>query len=162
MPDFSVQSFVGWLHFVSLVVAGGVMPVCLILSGFEETNEDVRGISAVIWKKLAVWGMRSAFACGLALLVINWINRSEPFSQPILLSLLVMAGLLVWLCEAAPKALGTGKRGTALMAMALFLVVSFVITNRTAFARSVPDPDPAPASVVPTHQEVPTVAPLED
>lgn|GEM_PF-246579 len=173
MPDFIFEfhCFVAWLHFVALVIAGGAMPVCLILSGFEETHEDVRGISAVLWKKLAVWGMRCAAASGVALLIINLARGHESFSQPILLSLIALAGLLVWLCETAPKALGNSKRGTALLAMALFLVVSFIVTNRGAFAKSDPArPDVVDQPIAPVHQsplappapqEAPAVSPLE-
>jgi hypothetical protein len=150
MPNFDVQSLLGWFHFVGLALAGGSMPVCLMLSGFEDANEDVRGLSAVIWKKVTVWGMRCAVFCGAALVIVSLVKGGHPFSQPHLMFKIGIAAVLVFLCETAPKQLGVGKRGAALLAMVLFLVVSFVALNHKAFSyQPMPIAPPAPAQMEP-------------
>jgi hypothetical protein len=140
MPNFDAESLLKWFHFLMLVVAGGAMPVCLLLSGFEDTNEDVRGLAAGVWRKMVVWGMRLAIFCGLAVLVASIVNGGTPFQQPHLMFKIGMAPILVLLCETAPKHLGEGKRGAALGAIILFLVTSFVASNGKAFFAAKPPP----------------------
>jgi hypothetical protein len=153
MPNFDVQSFLGWFHFLGLALAGGSMPVCLMLSGFEDTNEDVRGLSAVIWKKLTVWGMRCAVFCGAALIIVLLVEGGQPFSQPHLMFKIGIAAVLIFLCETAPKQLGVGKRGAAMLAMVLFLVVSFVASNHSAFYQPAPIAPSAPLQLQPAEPD---------
>jgi len=136
MPNFENESLLRWLHFIALVFMGGSIPVCLLLSGFEDTHEDIRGLSAVIWKKLTIWSMRAAVLFGVILLVMNLVGGGKPFSQPHLMLKIGAVPVLVFLCETAPKFLGNGKRGTALLTMALFSILSFVTINGKAFFQS--------------------------
>ncbi|MCL1893355.1 MAG: hypothetical protein FWG02_03820 [Holophagaceae bacterium] len=139
MPDFEIQSIVKWLHIISMVLAGGTMPVCLILSGFEESHEDVRGISAVIWKKLAVWGMRFTVAFGIILLIMYLAKGGKPFSQPHLMLKIGLTPILIFVCETATKNLGNAKRGAAMLAVVLILIITFVSTNGNAFVKKTND-----------------------
>jgi len=150
MPDFDVQSLVSWFHFIALVMAGGSMPVCLLLSGFEDTHEDIRGLSAVIWKKVTVWGLRCAVICGAALFIMYLVKGDKPFTQPHLMFKLGAAPILLLLCETTPKFLAIGKRGSAMLATVLFLVVSFLASNGNALIspKPVSAPESAPAPEV--------------
>jgi hypothetical protein len=146
MPHFDSESLLRWFHFLMLVLAGGAMPVCLLLSGFEDTREDVRGLSAAVWKKMAVWGVRLAILLGVAALVANIVKGGKPFLQPHLMFKIGVAPLLVLLCEAAPKKLGEKKRAAAMGAIMLFLLMSFIALNGRAFSAPEPPPEPAPHS----------------
>jgi hypothetical protein len=143
MPHFGPESLLRWFHILTLALAGGAMPVCLLLSGFEDTREDVRGLSAAVWRKMAVWGMRLAVLFGVAVLAANIAGGGRPFSQPHLMFKIGMAPFLVLLCETAPKKLGAGRRGAAMGAMMLFLLTSFVASNGRAFF----GPEAAPQTV---------------
>ena len=149
MPNFDTESLLRWFHFIALVFAGGSMPICLLLSGFEDTREDIRGLSAVIWKKVTVWGLRCAVFCGVVLFIMYLIKGGKPFAQPHLMFKIGIAPILVLLCETAPKSLLKGKRGAALLAMVLFLVTSFIASNHKAFLK--------PEQIPPT-QEAPVTA----
>jgi hypothetical protein len=138
MPNFDAVSLLRWFHFLMLVVAGGAMPICLLLSGFEDTHEDVRGLAAGVWRKIAVWGMRLAIFFGVAVFVASIVKGGEPFTQPHLMFKIGMAPILVLLCETTPKKLGEGKRGSAMGAIILFLLTSFVASNGNAFFRAKP------------------------
>jgi hypothetical protein len=153
MPDLDAQSLIGWLHFIFLVLVGGSIPVCLILSGFEDTHEDIRGLSAVIWKKLTRWGMRLAILCGLALFVVEMAKGEKPFAQPHLMFKLGIGAVMVFLSESTPKALGIGKRGSATLALMIFIFTSFIASNHEAFSKT---EAPAPSVVAP---EIPTPEP---
>jgi len=150
-------SFIRWLHFVALFFAGGCMPVCLLLSGFEDTREDIRGLSAVIWKKIAIWAMRFAVLTGAVMFVMVLFKGDRPFSQPHLMFMLGLSPFLILLCEKTPNSLGMGKRGIAMLITALFLATSFVATYGKVVFSPEPapppaDPQPAPAvSVEPEH-----------
>ena len=150
MPHFDVQSLLSWFHFVTLVMAGGSMPVCLLLSGFEDTREDIRGLSAVIWKKVTIWGLRCAVFCGVVLFIMCLVKGDKPFAQPHFMFKIGIAPILVLLCEVTPKSLARGKRGYALLAMMLFLVTSFIASNHKAFLE--------PAQIPPA-QDIPQEAP---
>ena len=133
MPNFDAESLLRWFHFVSLVIAGGSMPVCLLLSGFEDTHEDIRGLSAVVLKKMTIWGLRCAVALGLLLFVTSMAVGNRPFEKPHLMFVLGISTILLVLCEISPKPLAVGKRSFALLTMVLFLVVSFIASNGHAF-----------------------------
>jgi hypothetical protein len=146
MPNFDNESLLRWLHFIALVFVGGSIPVCLLLSGFEDTHEDIRGLSAVIWKKLTIWSMRAAVLFGVILFVMSLVKGGKPFSQPHLMFKIGAVPILVFLCETAPKSLGKGKRGAALLTIALFSVISFVAFNGKAFQpETITEPQAAPA-----------------
>jgi hypothetical protein len=140
MPNFDSESLLRWFHFLMLVLAGGAMPVCLLLSGFEDSREDLRGLSAAVWRKMAVWGMRLAILFGVAVVAASIANDGKPFSQPHLMFKIGIAPFLVLLCETAPKSLGAGRRGAAIGAVMLFLLTSFIASNGRAFF----DPKDAP------------------
>jgi hypothetical protein len=139
MPNFDAESLLRWFHFVGLVLAGGSMPVCLMLSGFEDTHEDVRGLSAVIWQKITLWGMRCAVCFGFLLFILSLFKGNKPFAQPHLMFKIGMGPILLFLCETAPKPLSVGKRGLALIATVLFLVTSFIAANGRAFSQIKPN-----------------------
>jgi hypothetical protein len=159
MPNFDAESLVRWVHFIMLALAGGAMPVCLMLSGFEDTQEEIRGLSAVIWKKVARWGIRLAVLAGIALLVLQIINGGKPFSHPHLMFKLGIAPILVLLCETAPKALGAGKRGAAMLAVVIFVLVSFVASNGRAFFEAKPEPEPVAAADLGNAADLPALTP---
>jgi hypothetical protein len=69
------------------------------------------------------------------MVIVSLFNGEQPFSQPHLMFKIGIAALLVFLCETAPKPLAVGKRGAALLSMVLFLVVSFVASNHSAFIK---------------------------
>jgi len=148
MSDFYVQHLVKWFHFIFLVLAGGAMPVCLMLSGFEDAHEEVRGLAAGVWKKLAVWGMRFAVLCGIVLYVMAWVHGERPFAQPYLIYKLVIVIVLAVLCENATKPLTIGKRGHAMLALMLFILTSFVASTKLFLQDNLPEAAPieAPAT----------------
>jgi len=155
MSDFYVQPLVKWFHLIFLVLAGGAMPVCLMLSGFEDTHEEVRGIAAGVWKKLAVWGMRFAVLCGVILYVMAWVHGERPFAQPHLIYKLVIVIVLAVLCENAPKQLINGKRGHAMLALMLFILASFVASTKLFLEqdktpKAAPIESPAPTDAAAT------------
>jgi hypothetical protein len=115
-----------------------------MLSGFEDTREDVRGLSAGVWKKLTIWGMRLAVICGVVLFVMAMIKGERPFAQPHLMFKLGIGAVLILLCENAPKSLMVGKRGSAMLTLMLFILISFMASNHSAFLVK-PEP-PAPES----------------
>ncbi|MBI1751320.1 MAG: hypothetical protein HY014_07885 [Acidobacteria bacterium] len=127
-------NLVRWLHFVALSVGGGAAVVTLLLSGFEEGREDLRGLAATVWSKVVAWSFRLALVAGIALLVLmlqaggNPLKDGHYFHIKLLL-VLVMLGL----SETAPKALATGKRGSALIVLVLFLAASFTVYNKGLF-----------------------------
>jgi len=156
MPNFDNESLLRWLHFISLAFVGGSIPVCLLISGFEDTHEDVRGLSAVIWKRLTIWSMRAAVLFGVILFVMSLVGGGRPFSQPHLMFKIGIMPILVFLCETAPKFLGKGKRGMALLAMALFSILSFVTINGKAFFQSETTTEPKTApTLVPDAESAP-------
>jgi len=159
MPDFDAQSLLGWFHFIFLVLAGGSMPVCLMLSGFEDSREDIRGLAAGVWKKLTVWGMRLAVLCGAILFVMAMVKGDRPFTQPHLMFKLGIGVLLILLCENAPKALAVGKRGFAMLALMLFILTSFVASNHNAFMPKPEPPAPEAAPAEPAAEPSPDAAP---
>ena len=40
-----------WIHFVCLGTALGGAVVSLLLSGFEQEREDLKGLAATVWKQ---------------------------------------------------------------------------------------------------------------
>jgi lysylphosphatidylglycerol synthetase-like protein (DUF2156 family) len=143
-----------WLHFVAAAVGGGAAVVALLLSGFEDGREDLRGLAATVWAKVVSWSFRLAVIAGAVLLVLLLQRGENPFVEGryFTIKLLLVLGLL-GLSETAPKALGKGKRGAGLLALTLFLAISFVVYNRNLFGHApIPAPLPAPvAASAPAH-----------
>ena len=137
MPHFETFSLVKWLHFVALAVGGGDMVVELLLSGFEEEREDLRGLAASIWKKAVTWPFRFALILGLALWGIRHHQNINLFWFSYFhWKLLLVVGLLA-MSEMAPRTLAVGKRGAALLGLLLFLLTTFVTVNSSAFPQKI-------------------------
>lgn len=128
-----------WLHIVALATGGGAAVVALLLSGFEEGREDLRGLAASVWAKVVAWGFRLAVVFGALLLVVMLQRGDNPFVLGHAFSIkLVLAVILLGLSEMTPKALAAGKRGSALLVVLLFLAATFVMYNRDLFIPAVP------------------------
>ena len=141
-----------WIHFVALSFGGGAAVVVLLLSGFEEEREDLQGLAATVWAKVVAWSFRLAVLAGIALLVMLFQRGLNPFKVGYYLHLkLTLVFILIGLSEMTPKALAMGKRGSALLALVLFLAVTFTVFNKGLFRKEAPKLLPEPvASVSPT------------
>ena len=149
-------NLVRWLHFVTLTVGGGAAVVALLLSGFEEGREDLRGLAATVWAKVVAWSFRLALVAGIALLVLMIQGGQNPFKAGIYFHIkLTLVFILVGLSEMTPKALAAGKRGSALLVMVLFLAASFTVYNKGLFRKEAPktglDVPVTAATAAPTH-----------
>lgn len=139
MPSFDVLSLLKWIHFVCIAIGGGAMVTALLISGFEDEREDLRGLAAALWAKVVTWSFRLAMLLGIVL--IGWLQgklKVNPFLQNYLTIKLVLAVGLLALSEMGPKALAAGKRGAATLALLLFLLISFVVFNRAVFGFRIP------------------------
>ncbi|MBK8792941.1 MAG: hypothetical protein IPN59_07220 [Holophaga sp.] len=145
--DFQLYDLVKWLHFVAMAVGGGGIVIALLLSGFEDEREDLRGLAATIWKKVVSWSFRIALVLGILLLVILYrAGDRNPLAPHYLHVKLLLVLFLLAVSEMAPKALATGKRGAAMLAMLFFLLTSFVAINRGAFPQKArTNLEPAPS-----------------
>ncbi|MDE3245985.1 MAG: hypothetical protein KGN80_07855, partial [Acidobacteriota bacterium] len=143
MPAFDSISLVKWLHFILLSMAGGGAIVALLLSGFEDEHEDLRGLAATIWKRTATWGFRLAVLAGIGALLIHMKNGNNLLLERFMHIKLTLVLLLLACSEMAPKGLAAGKRGAAMAALLLFLLASFVMYNQGIFGRR-PRPMPVP------------------
>lgn len=127
-------NLVRWLHFVALAVGGGAAVVALLLSGFEEGREDLRGLAATVWAKVVAWAFRLALIAGVALLVVMMQGGQNPLKAGHYFHIkLALVVVLLGLSETTPKALAAGRRGSALLTLVLFLASSFVVYNRGLF-----------------------------
>ena len=127
-------NLVRWLHFVAIATGGGAAVVALLLSGFEEGREDLRGLAATVWSKVVVWAFRLALIAGLVLLVMMIQHGQNPFRNGHYFHIkLLLVVVLVGLSEMTPKALAAGKRGSALLVLVLFMASSFVVYNKGLF-----------------------------
>jgi uncharacterized membrane protein len=133
MPHFETYYLVKWLHLVMFTMGGGTALIILILTGFEEQREDLRGLSSVLWRRTTAWAFRLAVLLGLALLVLRFTSGEHPFEARYLHWKLVLVALLLLCSELSPKALGRNRRGSALLTLVLFLMVAFVSVNHDAF-----------------------------
>ena len=80
------------------------------------------------------WAFRLAVVFGALLLVVLLQKGDNPFVLGRAFTIkLVLALLLLGLSEMTPKALAAGKRGSALLVLALFLATTFVMYNRELF-----------------------------
>lgn len=128
MPN--AYDMVRWLHFLCAALAGGGMAACLLVSGFEDTREDLRGLAAALWAKVVAWPLRLGALIGIGL--VGWMVRGMPDRW--LLVKMVLALALVGVSETTPKALAGGKRGGAMLALLLFLLATFTVGNRSMFS----------------------------
>ncbi len=132
-------NLVRWLHFVTLTVGGGAAVVTLLLSGFEDGREDLRGLAATVWSKVVAWSFRLALVAGIVLLVLMIQGGQNPFKAGIYFHIkLTLVFILVGLSEMTPKALAAGKRGSALLVLVLFLAASFTVFNKGLFRKEAP------------------------
>lgn len=131
MPN--AYDMIRWMHFLCSAVAGGGMVMCLLVSGFEDTREDLRGFAAVLWSRVVAWGLRLALLLGLGM--VGWVSKlgGHPFNDYWLWVKLGLVLALIGVSETAPKALAAGKRGGALLALLLFLLATFSAYNRSVF-----------------------------
>lgn len=137
MPHFELQTLLTWIHVAAMAIGGGSAAVIIILLGFEETREDLHGLTSLLWKRSAAWGFRIAFLLGIVLMGMLAKAGVSPMDMPwILWKLPLVVGLLAF-SEMSPKALAAHKRGAPLLAFLLFLLVTFVSVNQGAFSRPI-------------------------
>jgi len=146
MPHFETYSLVKWLHFVALAIGGGAAVVALLLSGFEDEREDLRGLAATVWKKMVAWPFRLALLFGIGLWFIRYRQNLNMFMFSYFHWKLAFVLALLAFTEMTPKALAAGKRGAALLGLLFFLLATFVTINASAFPVKV---RPAPAAPAP-------------
>lgn len=138
MPHFDTFNLLRSLHVIAFALAGGSAAVVLLLVGFEESREDLQGLTAVLWKRTAAWGFRIALLLGIVLLVMKFRAGAEPFQALYLHWKLVLVLLVMMFSEMSPKALAARKRGAPLLAFLLFLLTVFVSVNHDAFGFKAP------------------------
>ena len=140
-----------WLHIVAIATGGGAAVVALLLSGFEDGREDLRGLAATVWAKVVAWGFRLAVLFGVLLLVVLLQRGDNPFvaiGRAFSIKL-VLALVLLGLSEMTPKALARGKRGSALLVLVLFLATTFVMYDWELFIPATPMLPPPQATAAP-------------
>ncbi|MBK8726048.1 MAG: hypothetical protein IPL96_08300 [Holophagaceae bacterium] len=137
MGKFETFTLLKWIHFVAFSVIGGGGVVALLLSGFEEEREDLRGLAATIWKRTVGWAARIAVLLGIGLLVLKIQGGQHPFDHYYLHTKLLLVVILLAASEMAPKHLAAGKRGAAMVALLMFLATTFVTFNKTVFGSKV-------------------------
>ncbi len=146
MPQFHAYDLIKWLHFVTLVLGGGGAMVAFLLMGLEEDQNEYKGLSAALWKKVVVWSFRLAVLLGIVLLVMQFREGLHPFAARYLHYKLTLVVVLAAVSEMAPGSLAKGKRGAASLVILLFLLSTFVVfTKRTWGGRilaSAPYSDP--------------------
>ena len=143
MPAFDAISLVKWFHFLLLSMAGGGAVVALLLSGFEDERPDLRGLAATIWKRTATWGFRLAVVVGIGALLLHMKAEKNLLAEHYMHVKLTLVLILLACSEMAPKGLAVGKRGAAMLALLLFLLVSFVVYNKDIFGQKA-KPMPVP------------------
>jgi hypothetical protein len=138
-PKLETVNLVRWFHFVAISFGGGAAVVALLLSGFEEGREDLQGLAATVWAKVVAWSFRVALVAGIALMVMLIQSGQNPFKAGIYFHIkLTLVFILIGLSEMTPKALATGKRGSALLVVVLFLAVGFTVFNKNMFRKDPP------------------------
>ncbi len=133
MHSPNAYDMIRWMHFLCAALAGGGMVMCLLVSGFEDTREDLRGFAAVLWARVVSWTVRLALLLGLGM--VGWMHKlgGNPFNDYWLWVKLGLVLVLAGVSESTPKALAAGKRGGALLALLLFLLATFAAYNRSVF-----------------------------
>src|SRR5512141_2710713 len=143
MPAFESISLIKWLHFILLSMAGGGAIVALLLSGFEDEREDLRGLAATVWKRTVSWGFRLALLAGIGALLLHMRAGNNLLLERYMHIKLTLVLILLACSEMAPKGLAVGKRGAAMFALLLFMLASFVMYNQSLFGQR-PRPVPVP------------------
>ena len=116
------------------------------LCGVEDGREENRGLAATVWAKVVAWSFRLALVAGIGLLILMIQGGQNPLKHGHYFHIkLLLVVILLGLSETAPKALAAGKRGSALLALVLFLASSFTVYNKGLFGGST-----APAAVIPS------------
>ena len=133
MPSFDAFNLIKWMHFVALSVAAGGAVTCLLVSGFEESREDPQGFAAALWSRVVRWAFRIALLAGVALIGYFHSMGVNPFIYRYLWIKLPLALLAIGLSEMTPRALASGRRGSAMLTLLLFLLASFVAFQQSAF-----------------------------
>lgn len=134
-------NLVRWLHFIAIASGGGAAIVVLLLSGFEEGREDVRGLAATVWAKVVAWAFRLALVFGVAALLLVLQGGTNPLKNGSYFHIkMLLVLVLVGLSEMTPKALAAGKRGSALLVLVLFLAIGFTVFNKGLFRKEAPRP----------------------
>ena len=133
MPHFNAYDFIKWLHVIALAMGGGAAMVTLVLTGFEDSRDDLKGMTSLLWKRTAAWGFRLAVVLGLALLFMRIHDGDQPFAAGYLHWKLTLVFLLLMCSEMSPKALARSRRGVATLAFMFFLMATFVTVNKDAF-----------------------------
>lgn len=133
MPAFDAFSLVKWLHLVALTLGGGSAMIILILAGFEDSREDLKGMTSILWRRTAAWAFRLAVLLGIVLLVLRMRAGDHPFEAYYLHLKLTLVVLLLACSEMTARALAKARRGSAMLALLLFLMASFVSVNKDAF-----------------------------
>lgn len=146
MPHFQLFALIRWLHFASFSIAGGAAVVALLLSGLEDSREDLRGLSATVWKHVVAWGFRLAVIFGGLLFTLKINQGGRPFSSNYFHIKLLLVLVLLAMSELSPKALARSKRGAPLLALLMFLLTTFVVVNKDAFGHRI-ELSPPDASV---------------
>ncbi len=146
MPNFDTFNLLKSLHVVLFSLAGGSAAVILLLVGFEESREDLHGLTAVLWKRTAAWGFRLALLLGIVLLVMKFRAGAEPFQALYIHWKLVLVVLLLMFSEMSPKALAARKRGAPMLAFVLFRLTVLVSVNHDAFGFKTPKANLGPYS----------------
>jgi uncharacterized membrane protein len=133
MPHFESYSLIKWLHLVSIAMGRGSAMVVLVLAGLEDTREDLKGLTSVLWRRTTAWAFRLAVLLGIVLLVLRFHMGDQPFAARYLHLKLVLVALMLVCSELSGKALGRSRRGAAMLAFLFFLMATFVQVNGNAF-----------------------------
>jgi uncharacterized membrane protein len=133
MPDFETYSVIKWLHVLSMAMGGGSAMIILILVGFEDGREDLKGMTSILWQRTAAWAFRLAVVLGVVLLVLRIRMGDHPFEARYLHLKLALVVLMLACSEMSGRTLARARRGAAILAFLLFLVVTFVAVNHDAF-----------------------------
>jgi uncharacterized membrane protein len=133
MPKFELYAIVKWLHVVALALGGGSAMIILILVGVEDGQESLQGMTSLLWKRTAAWAFRLAVLFGATLLALRIHSGDHPFEARYLHLKLILVLLLLTFSELSGKALARARRGAAMLAFLMFLLVTFVSVNRDAF-----------------------------
>lgn len=143
MPHFILYDLIKWLHVLAMALGMGAAMVALVLVGFEDSREDLKGLTGQLWKRTTSWALRIAVVLGLILLGLKFQAGQHPFDNAYLHWKLTLVFFLLMFSEMSPKALLAAKRGAPMLAFVLFLLVSFVSVNKAAFGTKVRKSEPS-------------------
>lgn len=133
MPNFEAYYIVKWLHLICLALGGGSAMIILILVGFEDGQEELKGMTSILWKRIAAWAFRLAVLLGIVLVAMQIRAGGHPFQARYLHVKLLLVVFLLMFSELSGRSLAKAKRGAAMLAILLFLLTTFVSVNSGAF-----------------------------